>query len=62
MIGGYYATDFRTAARRYGTLGRPADVAAKIAELQAADCSKDWPMLKKTSSPVPKFPAAGRNR
>jgi probable F420-dependent oxidoreductase len=36
LIGGYYATDFRAAARRYCALGRPSDVAAKIAEFQAA--------------------------
>jgi probable F420-dependent oxidoreductase len=36
MIGGYYAMDFRPAARRYCALGRPSDVAAKIAEFQAA--------------------------
>jgi len=36
MIGGYYAMDFRPAARRYCALGRPSDVAAKIAEFRDA--------------------------
>ncbi|HXR35206.1 MAG TPA: hypothetical protein VN754_04625, partial [Candidatus Binataceae bacterium] len=36
MIGGYYAMDFRAAARRYCALGRPSDVAAKIADFKAA--------------------------
>jgi probable F420-dependent oxidoreductase len=36
MIGGYYAMDFRSAARRYCALGRPSDVAAKIAEFKDA--------------------------
>jgi len=36
MIGGYYAMDFRAAARRYCALGRPSDVAATIAEFKAA--------------------------
>jgi probable F420-dependent oxidoreductase len=36
MIGGYYAMDFRAAARRYCALGRPSDVAAKIAEFRDA--------------------------
>jgi probable F420-dependent oxidoreductase len=36
MIGGYYAMDFRPAARRYCALGRPSDVAAKIEEFRAA--------------------------
>ena len=31
-----YAMDFRKAAQRYGALGKPADVAARIAELQRA--------------------------
>ena len=31
-----YAMDFRKAAQRYGVLGKPADVAARIAELQRA--------------------------
>ncbi len=36
MIGGYYAMDFRAAARRYCALGSPSDVAAKIAEFRNA--------------------------
>jgi probable F420-dependent oxidoreductase len=36
MIGGYYAMDFRPAARRYCALGRPSEVAARIAEFRDA--------------------------